>query len=422
MMTPSIQPQILNLKESATLSINQKALSMRKEGVDICHLGFGESPFPVPEIMVEALKQYSSRKNYLPGMGLPELRDAAASVFHSEYELDSSRENTVVGPGSKELIFHLLMLLEGPFIIPAPSWVSYGPQAHILSKPVHTVSTERKDSYRLQAGELNEVCKNLGTGQKILILNNPCNPTGAVYPPQELEELAQVCRDQNVVVISDEIYALIDFSGRKFVSISKFYPEGTLVTGGLSKAFSAGGWRLGLTFVPKAMSSLIKPWNALISETYSCVSAPIQYGALAAFENFEEIRPRIDQCCTIHSLAGSYLHRRFIKMNLNCPKPEGAFYLFPDFQNHREGLSKRGIFNCGELVEDLLKRSKVAVLPGNDFFMDSENLCVRVASVDYSGPDVLKHFQGLENCSDAWVEKQMPNLKLACDRIQDWIS
>ena len=109
-------------------------------------------------------------------------------------------------------------------------------------------------------------------------------------------------------------------------------------------------------------------------------------------------------------------------MNLNCPKPEGAFYLFPDFQNHREGLSKRGIFNCGELVEDLLNRSKVAVLPGNDFYMDSENLCVRVASVDYSGPDVLKHFPGLENCSDAWVEKQMPNLKLACDRIQDWIS
>ena len=421
-MIPSIHSQILNLKESATLSINQKALSMRKQGVDICHLGFGESPFPVPEIMVESLKEYSSKKNYLPGMGLPELRETAASFFRSEYELDCSRENTVVGPGSKELIFHLLMLLEGPFIIPAPSWGSYGPQAHILSKPVQTVFTKRKNSYRLQAGELNEVCKNLGTVQKILILNNPCNPTGAVYPPQELEELAQVCRDQNVVVISDEIYALIDFSGRKFVSISKFYPEGTFVTGGLSKAFSAGGWRLGLTFVPKAMSSLIKPWNALISETYSCVSAPIQYGALAAFENFEEIRPRIDQCCDIHSLAGSYLHRRFIKMNLNCPKPEGAFYLFPDFQNHQTKLNQRDISDCAQLTENLLENAKVAVLPGNDFYMDSENLCVRVASVDYSGPDVLKHFPGLENCSDAWVEKQMPNLKLACDRIQDWIS
>ena len=421
-MIPLIHSQILNLKESATLSINQKALSMRKQGVDICHLGFGESPFPVPEIMVESLKEYSSKKNYLPGMGLPELRDTAASFFRLEYELDSSRENTVVGPGSKELIFHLLMLLEGPFIIPAPSWVTYGPQAHILSKPVHTVSTERKNSYRLHAGELNVVCNNLGTGQKILILNNPCNPTGAVYPPHELEELAQVCRDQNVVVISDEIYALIDFSGRKFVSISKFYPEGTLVTGGLSKAFSAGGWRLGLTFVPKAMSTLIKPWNALISETYSCVSAPIQYGALAAFENFEEIRPQIDQCCDIHSLAGSYLHRRFIKMNLNCPKPEGAFYLFPDFQNHQTKLNQHNISDCAQLTENLLKNAKVAVLPGNDFYMNSENLCVRVASVDYSGPDVLKHFPGLENCSDAWVEKQMPNLKLACDRIQDWIS
>ena len=225
-----------------------------------------------------------------------------------------------------------------------------------------------------------------------------------------------------MLVISDEIYALIDFSGRKFVSISKFYPEGTLVTGGLSKAFSAGGWRLGLTFVPKAMSTLIKPWNALISETYSCVTTPVQYGALAAFKNFEEIRPRIDQCCDIHSLTGSYLHRRFIEMNLNCPKPEGAFYLFPEVQNHQSKLNQRNISECAQLAENLLENAKVAVLPGNDFYMNSENLCVRVASVDYSGPDVLKHFTGLENSNDEWVEKQMPNLKLACDRIQDWIS
>ena len=174
-MPSAINNTILTLKESATLGVNQKALRMRKEGVYICHLGFGESPFPVPEIMVEALTQSAGIKNYLPGLGLLELRKEAADFYAREFEIQSSWENTVVGPGSKELIFHLLMLLEGPFIIPAPSWVSYGPQAHILAKDTYTIATERKDSYRLQAEALAQLCGTLGKGQKILILNNPCN-------------------------------------------------------------------------------------------------------------------------------------------------------------------------------------------------------------------------------------------------------
>tara|TARA_B100002052_G_scaffold250192_1_gene237737 strand:+ start:1181 stop:2446 length:1266 start_codon:yes stop_codon:yes gene_type:complete len=421
-MPSAINNTILTLKESATLGVNQKALRMRKEGVDVCHLGFGESPFPVPEIMVEALTQSAGIKNYLPGLGLPELRKEASDFYAREFEIQSSWENTVVGPGSKELIFHLLMLLEGPFIIPAPSWVSYGPQAHILAKDTYTIATERKDSYRLQAEALAQLCGTLGKGQKILILNNPCNPTGAVYPDQELQALAKVCREEEVIVISDEIYSLIDFRKEKFSSIGRYLPESTVVTGGMSKAFSAGGWRLGLAFVPDAMSDMIKPWNALISETFSCVNAPVQYAALEAFSQFEALRSQIQRFTEIHSVAGSYLFKRFMQMDLNCPEPEGAFYLFPDFQNHREILKKRGITKCHELVDDLLNARQVAMLPGTDFYMKPEDLCVRVASVDYSGEEVLEHFPGLEHCNEAWVEQRMPKLKTACDRIQEWIS
>ena len=111
-----------------------------------------------------------------------------------------------------------------------------------------------------------------------------------------------------------------------------------------------------------------------------------------------------------------------MQMDLNCPKPEGAFYLFPDFQNHREILKKRGITKCYKLVDDLLNARQVAMLPGTDFYMKPEDLCVRVASVDYSGEEVLEHFPGLEHCNEAWVEQRMPKLKTACDRIQEWIS
>ena len=160
----------------------------------------------------------------------------------------------------------------------------------------------------------------------------------------------------------------------------------------------------------------------MISETFSCVNAPVQYAALEAFSQFEALRSQIQRFTEIHSVAGSYLFKRFMQMDLNCPEPEGAFYLFPDFQNHREILKKRGITKCHELVDDLLNIQQVAILPGLDFYMKPEDLCVRVASVDYSGEEVLEHFPGLEHCNEAWVEQRMPKLKTACDRIQEWIS
>ena len=421
-MPPEINSQILRLRESATLHINQTALKMRRDGADICHLGFGESPFPVPEVMIDALRKHGFEKSYLPGKGLPELREAAALFFRREFGCDFTEELIVVGPGSKELIFQLLCMLDGPLLIPAPSWVSYGPQAQILSKPVHRVPTEREQGYRLQADQLEGVCRALGKGQKILILNNPSNPTGSVHTLEELGELAAVCRSHDVLVISDEIYSLINFSRRDFVSISRVYPEGVFVTSGMSKAFSAGGWRLGLAFVPEALSSIMKPWNALISETFSCVSSPIQYGSLAAYQEFESLRPGIKRNRDIHATAGGYLHQRFLKMGLNCPKPEGAFYLFPDFENQRSSLEDKGIKSSMELAASLLEDARVAVLPGSAFYMDPEYLSVRVASVDYNGLKVLKHFPDLGNADESWIGDYMPRLKQACDRIEEWLS
>ena len=420
-MQPIINSQINNLKESATLFINQLALKLRSEGQDICHLGFGESPFPVPEQMQTALRENAWRKQYISGFGLTELRQAVAGFCKSEFGYNYSFENIFIGPGSKELIFQLVYLLEGPLIVPAPSWVSYGPQAKICSKKFITITTDIKNGYRLQAEELDKTCYEIESPQKILILNNPSNPTGSVHTPDELKALATVCRKHHVIVISDEIYALINFSVDRFEGIASFYPEGTITTSGVSKAFSAGGWRLGFAMIPDELNKIKRPLSAFVSETFSCVSAPIQYAVLPGFKNYESVRKQVELCSSIHSAAGTFLQKRFTEIGLNCPEPQGAFYLFPDFENYKDMLTSRGINSSQELSKRILEEIGVALLPGADFYMQDDFLGVRVASVDYNGAQLMEDFPQSGKASQQMYSRLFPKLADACERLETWL-
>jgi aspartate/methionine/tyrosine aminotransferase len=420
-MQPIINRQISDLKESATLFINQLALKLRSEGQDICHLGFGESPFPVPEPMQAALRENAQRKQYISGYGLPELRQAVAGFSKSEFGYNYSFENIFIGPGSKELIFQLVYLLEGPLMVPAPSWVSYGPQAKIRSKSFIPITTDIKNGYRLQAAELDKTCSGEDSPQKILILNNPSNPTGSVHTPDELRALAEVCRKHGVIVISDEIYALTKFGEIPFEGLAKYYPEGTITTSGVSKAFSAGGWRLGYAMIPDELSKITRPLSAFVSETFSCVSAPIQYAVLPGFENYPSVRKHVELCRDIHGAAGKFLQQRFSEIGLNCAEPQGAFYLFPDFENFKDLLTSRGINNSEELSKRLLEEIGVALLPGSDFYMPDDFMGVRVASVDYNGAQLMHAFPQSGKASPEMYTSLFPRLADACERLENWL-
>jgi aspartate/methionine/tyrosine aminotransferase len=306
-------------------------------------------------------------------------------------------------------------------MVPAPSWVSYGPQAKIRSKNFIPITTNIKNGYRLQAEELDKICSIQKSQQKILILNNPCNPTGSVYSSNELRALAEVCRKQGVIVISDEIYALINFGELPFQGIASFYPEGTITTGGVSKALSAGGWRLGYAMIPDELSEITRSLAAFVSETFSCVSAPIQYAVLAGFENFGSIRNYVELCNNIHKEAGKFLHQRFIEIHLNCPEPQGAFYLFPDFENFKALITSRGIKSSEELSKRLLEDIGVALLPGSDFYMPDEFLGVRVTSVDYDGAKLMHDFSITGKEKPLMYTSLFPRLAEACERLEKWL-
>lgn len=421
-MIPALNPLVLSLRESATLAINRTALDLRRAGQPIFHFGFGQSPFPVPEPLQEALRRNVHQKDYLPTRGLPELCQAVAAFYRREFDYDFSAEEVCIGPGSKELIFQTIYLVEGPLLVPAPSWVSYGPQAALRGKSIVPIATRRENGYRLQAEELDRACHGLGQCQKVLILNNPNNPTGAFYRRQEMEDLAEICRAYQVLVISDEIYAMLNFTDRPHSSMAHFYPEGTIVSAGLSKSFAAGGYRLGVLLVPRSLQLVMEALQSVISETFSAVSAPIQYAALEAYGNFDAIRPFVAKTSDIHHYVCDYVYRRLIAMGLNCPRPEGAFYLFPDFQNQREQLRCKGILTGQRLCEDLLQEAHVALLPGGDFYLAATALGARLAPVDYDGSAALAAWPGKEAVTDGMARQLFPRIIEGCDRLADYLS
>lgn len=421
MNTPALNPNVASLKESATLDINLKALAMRRNGKEVFHFGFGQSPFPVPYALQEALCLNSDKKDYLPTRGLPALCDAVADYYKKEFNYNFTTNDVLVGPGSKELIFEVIYLMEGPVIVPAPSWVSYGPQASLRGKEIVPITTKRENSYKLTAEELDKTCHQLGQKQKLLILNNPNNPTGAVYYEDEIKEIAAICRAYNVIVISDEIYAKIDFTDYPQSSLVKHYPEGTIVSGGLSKSFAAGGYRLGVMLIPEPLHVILEAVKSIISETFSAVSAPIQYAALEAYGNFERVRPIIKKHSDIHKFASMYLYKRFKKMGLNCPKPKGSFYLFPDFENYAERLRSKGIITCNQLCADVQEKAHVAFLPGSDFYLPVTKLGVRVASVDFNGEEVLAKWNGEHEMDDEKTMELFPNLVKGCDSLENYL-
>ncbi|GAB4311688.1 MAG: hypothetical protein Kow00127_01760 [Bacteroidales bacterium] len=382
----------------ANLQINDQIKRYRQKCAEVgCHrpyhhFAFGQSPFPPPEIIVKALRDNAQKHDYVPTAGIPELRHAVSDYYNNVFNLQTSAEQVVVSPGSKEMISMILGVLAGPVIIPTPSWVSYLPQAKILKKKVIPVAVDYSNGYKITPGQLKSILKK-DHQQHILILNNPNNPTGAVYSAKELEAIAGICRKYHVVVIADEIYARTTFRFYRFVSMGRIYPEGTIITGGLSKDRSAGGYRLGVGIFPDDRN-LINDILILAGSTYSCVAAPIQYASLAAYSQNPEIEKYIQDCSLIHRTIGNITAGMLNRIpGVKASFPEGAFYLFVDFNHYGTKLRKLGLNSCKNFCEHLIRVEHTALLPGSSLLLDDDNFSVRLSYVDYDGSAVLKAWQ-----------------------------
>lgn len=414
---------IRGLSQSATLAINEASRELAAEGRRVYRLGLGQSPFPVPEVVTESLRAHAHEKDYLPVKGLKALRKAVAD-YHARAEgLDRDTESILIGPGSKELMFIVQLTYYGDLVIPTPSWVSYAPQAHIIGRQIRWVPTRAENDWRLTPEELDRVCRNDPSRPRIIILNYPSNPTGDSYTLEELEELAAVARRYRVVLLSDEIYGELHHTG-EHVSIARFYPEGTIISAGLSKWCGAGGWRLGTFSFPRSLRWLQDAMAVVASETFTSTSAPIQYAAITAFDGGPDIERYLNDSRQVLRMLGNHLWERLTGMGLQVTRPSGGFYLFPDFSPFRQALAARGITDSETLCQRLLEDSGVALLPGAAFGRPSEELTTRLAYVDFDGEQALAELaKGPVDDADpmGFLQRHCPRMLEAMDAIENWL-
>jgi aspartate aminotransferase len=353
---------------------------------------FGQSPFPVPLLMQEALMKNANQGAYAPVPGIPELRNAISKYNKHYFGMDIAPERIYVGPGTKELIFNLLEILHGTVILPTPAWLGYLPQIRFLKKNYHMLPS--KPNNKFSPGDLKKLALRLQDRQKILILNNPHNPTGLLYDKFELEEIAYVCREQNITVISDEIYAQTTYDFSKFISMGKIYPEGTFVTNGLSKSHAAGGYRLGYVIFPQHAVDLKRQFKKILATEYTAVSTPIQHAAVAGFEISKEMDIYFDTTRKIHQIMGEYTYNALSTIKgIKLTKPDATFYLLANFNAFSAELRKAKITTSQKLSESLIVHPyHTAILGGDSLVLERTDFSTRIAYVDYNGTKVLQSY------------------------------
>jgi aspartate aminotransferase len=399
---------VKNLKPSSTLAINETSRKLEEQGKKIFKFGFGQSPFKVPVDVVEELKNNAHQNQYLPMQGLSKLRDAVAKYTSVKKNFNYKSENVIIGPGSKELMFLLHIIFDGEIILPAPSWVSYAPQAILGRNKVKILQTKAENNWFPTAKEIEELILKEKNKNYLLFINSPNNPSGQIC--ENLEEIAEVANKYNLIILSDEIYSELSFE-KNYKSISNYCPEKTIVSTGLSKWCGAGGWRLGYFIVPNSLNNLKDMINVLASETFSAVSAPIQFAAIKAYEN--DHSDYINKSRNILKAVGNYVYENLKSNKVLINKPQGGFYLMPEFLNKKFNSS-------AEMCDDILNKTGVALLPGSDFGFEQNRMLARLSFTDFDGKKFMEKIEDEIIIDDILINELAPKIVEGVDKLKKW--
>ncbi len=365
-----ISERLSSIKPSLTLSVNSRALELKAQGIAVTSLAVGEPDFPTPAHVCEAAKTAIDENfcRYTAVPGIPELRKAAGAYFDRAYGVPVAQESIVIGAGGKHCLYNFLQATINPgdeVLIPAPYWLSYPDMVMLAGGVPVTVHAGPEQSFKVTPDMLDAAVTDK---TRLLILNSPSNPTGAVYTEAEFSAIMDWAIQRGIFVLSDEIYDQLVFAPAKMTSaIGWFarYPEQVAVLNGMSKSYAMTGWRVGFL---AAHPLLIKKISAMQGHSTSNICSIAQKAALAALTGPTE--------CIDH-MREAFMRRRDLGMKIIetwpwavCPKPDGAFYLFVDVRKCFGGA----VNNSTELCTWLLDKVHVALVPGAAFGDDN---CIR---------------------------------------------
>lgn len=358
------------VQPSATIAVAQKARELKAAGRDVIGLGAGEPDFDTPDNIKEAAKVAidEGKTKYTPISGVPELRQAIVEKFKRENELDYTLPQTIVATGGKQILFNAFMATlnaEDEVIIPAPYWVSYPEMVAICGGESVFIETKIEDNFKLTADALEAA---ITPKTKWFMFNSPSNPSGAAYTYDELKALTDVLlKYPDVWILSDDMYEHLCYGDFKFVSPAQVEPklyDRTLTMNGVSKAYAMTGWRIGYAAGPL---ELIKAMDMIQGQQTSGASSIAQWAAVEALNGTQDfISERRDVFEERRNLVVSMLNQA---KGINCPMPEGAFYVYPSCKDlmGKKTLSGKVLENDADFVTELLEQEGVAVVHGSAF-------------------------------------------------------
>ncbi|MEW5898648.1 MAG: pyridoxal phosphate-dependent aminotransferase [Bacillota bacterium] len=366
-----------NISPSPTLSIDAQAKKMIAAGEKVINFGAGEPDFDTPEHIKQAAVEalHKGMTKYTPVGGTPALKEAIVQKLKADNNLDYGPEQIVVSCGAKHSLYNAIQVLCDPgdeIILPAPYWVSYLEQIKLAEGRPVIVQTRAENGFKLTVEELEAV---VSPRTRMIILNSPGNPTGAVYTREELTALGEVLLQKKITIISDEIYEKLIYDGLEHVSIASLSPglkDLTVVINGVSKAYSMTGWRIGYAAAPAPAA---KAMSDLQSHSTSNPTSIAQAASVAALTGTQE--PLKQMVAEFNRRRDYMLERLSAVPGVSCFRPGGAFYLFPSIAGII-GRAYKGktIGSASDLAAILLTEAKVAVVPGVAF---GDDRCFRLS-------------------------------------------
>lgn len=417
----------MSVAVSATLAVNEALARRRSQGLPVLPLGFGEAGLPVHPVMRDALSTGGDQNGYGPVAGIRELREAAAGYWERR-GLPTDPDLVVAGPGSKPLLYALLLAIGGDVAIAAPSWVSYAAQSHLSGgQPLFVPTAPAQGGVPEPDALAQAVTEARAAGRDIraVITTCPDNPTGTVASRGTVRRLTEVAQELDLVIISDEIYRDLVHDPTTVVhSPAEFAPERTVITTGLSKNLALGGWRIGVARLPDSDTGrhIHAALLGIASEIWSSPSGPVQRAAAYAFQEPAEIVDLVARSRRLHGLVARAVAERFRAAGVPVIAPQAAFYLYPDFGVWREWLGEaHGVTTGPELTRMLLDRYGMGVLPAVEFGESTHALRVRVATSLLYGESEAQRYSALaaeDPTALPWIRAHLDRISEVLDEVR----
>lgn len=405
------------MRIASNLALDERVNELRARGVDVLHLGFGEAGLPVHPGLVEALASGAGRNAYGPVAGGTAARESVAGYW-SRRGTPTGADQVVLAPGSKPLLAAVVACEPGDVVLPRPSWVTYASQVELFGRRAVWVDVPAGSGGipdpALLPGALARA-RAQGANPRLVVLTLPDNPTGLLARPDEVKELCRVAEAEDLVVVSDEIYRDVVFGAVPFVSPADLVPDRTVTVTGLSKSLALGGWRVGAVRFPDTAwgHALRARVVGFASQVWSNLAAPMQSVAQYAFDEPADLVRHRDASTRLHGAVATAVHDVFARHGTLDVVPDGAFYVYPDFERHRERLAAHGIHGGSDLTRWLLEEHGLAVLAGEEFGDDPRGLRFRAATSLLYGQTSQQRTEALT----APDPLRVPHVAAALDRL-----